>query len=482
MTSHGIRPRHRRSSAVDPARRLLVLALLGALVAAGAVVDRSVGPPTAHVAAVAGAAGPDATSSAWYCPLVRAQSAAPADGSVVISNVGDAGVSGAVTIYPQSGGAAVRQPVAVGPRARVELQPGRSVDAAYASVTVEVDGGGVVVDHVDRSASGTTSAPCATRPSAAWYSAEGSTESGASLTLGLFNPFPEDAIVDVSFATSSGATAPVELQGIVVAARSSQRVEVADRVRRRDWVATTVGVRGGRVIAEQLQDGMVAGARGTALTPMAPGPASTWSFADGSVAEGVVDRITLLDPGDAESVADVRVVPDQGDPVVLTLHVPRHGRAAVDLDRDNRVPRGVPYTVSVRVVSGPAVVAARRAASGAPSATIGASISHGVAAGTPRWGIGAGWSAGPATEVLAVLNPGDRVASMSVRATGEGKVVDASGAKIDPGHRLLVDVDDLTGGADRAVVVTSDVPVVVSRTQSYLPAAGLASGPAVALR
>ena len=55
--------------------------------------------------------------------------------------------------------------------------------------------------------------------------------------LVLFNPYGDDAIVDVTFLTDAGVQAPEAFQGLVVPRRSRVSLPIADEVRRQDHVA-----------------------------------------------------------------------------------------------------------------------------------------------------------------------------------------------------------------------------------------------------
>ena len=69
----------------------------------------------------------------------------------------------------------------------------------------------------------------------------------------LFNPFGDDAIVDVSFLTDTGMQEPAGLQALVVPRRSRITIPVQDSVLRQTRVAAHVHARAGRVVAEQTQ-------------------------------------------------------------------------------------------------------------------------------------------------------------------------------------------------------------------------------------
>ena len=95
--------------------------------------------------------------------------------------------------------------------------------------------------------------------------------SGAQLWLALFNPFADDAIVDIGFLTNAGPLAPGTCRASSSPATAGSRVPVHDHARRDDLVATEVNARRGRVVAEQSQmlDG-TDGRRGLALSLGAP--------------------------------------------------------------------------------------------------------------------------------------------------------------------------------------------------------------------
>ena len=83
-------------------------------------------------------------------------------------------------------------------------------------MVVEVFGGQAVVEHEVRSRNDFAVGPCAREPSRHWFFADGTTERGAEEWLALFNPFGDNAIVDVSFLTEDGFQAPGETQAVVV--------------------------------------------------------------------------------------------------------------------------------------------------------------------------------------------------------------------------------------------------------------------------
>ena len=186
------------------------------------------------------------------------------------------------------------------------VAPGAVVRVRVADLAPIADPGVVVETHRRSRASSSTRSiragdtamgPCAREPATEARFAAGTTSKGSELWLALFNPFPDDAIVDVEAITDGGRRAPGRLQGIVVPRLTRVSVPIHDSIQRVDTVATQVSVRRGRVIAEQSQflDGSD-GRRGLALS-LGSELAKQWRFPIGSRAPGRQERIVLANPG-----------------------------------------------------------------------------------------------------------------------------------------------------------------------------------------
>lgn len=472
----------RRLPQVPHARRALAVAALLALVAGVAALDGRTSPVGGTPRLPVGAAGARALSSAWYCPVVPTGS--PGDighGEVVVTNVTGSGLSGTAITYDASG-EADRRSVAVPPHSRVALAPrstavaltpgatggGTSTAPAAAPVVtgmlVELDGGGAVVDQVVRTVGGSPTTPCATRPASTWYLADGSTRAGTLSALSLLNPSGEDAVVDVTFSTDDGTTSPVDDQGLVVPAGHQVVVPVDSQVRRRDWYTAAVVSRSVSIVAGFLQrDGGTM--LGAAAGPMVSAPSADWWFPDGVVTDGVSDRVVLMNPGDREAATTVRVLPDQGAPVDIDVHVPARARTAIDLGGDSRIPKDVRYSIHVAVTAGSPIVAQHASTSVAPAPVVGGTAEVGAQRPNRTWGTAAGSSVGAADEWLYVLNPGTTAVQVRVDMIGDGRE-EQSEARVEPGRRLLVHVDEVGHGADRSVRVSAGAPVVVGRVQA----------------
>ena len=96
---------------------------------------------------------------------------------------------------------------------RVELALADLVDAPLASAIVEVDGGQVAVEHqVTGLDDGRATAPCSTTASQSWSFPWGVTARGSRELLVFMNPFPDDASLDISFATDEGTREPLRFR------------------------------------------------------------------------------------------------------------------------------------------------------------------------------------------------------------------------------------------------------------------------------
>ena len=128
-------------------------------------------------------------------------------------------------------------------RGRVELRLGDLVPAPLVAALVEADGGPVAVEHRVTGPHGVDVGPCASASAPVWHLASGATTRDAREVLVLFNPFPTDAIVDITFDTDAGSREPVRFQGFPVAAGTVVGVDIGDDVARESQVSATLRTR-----------------------------------------------------------------------------------------------------------------------------------------------------------------------------------------------------------------------------------------------
>lgn len=474
-------------------RRAPVFVALAALVVAGVVADRIPRPPAPRVGAGAlggpmPVAAPDgALSSTWFCAgataLAEGVEGLVADGRIVVANAGDAPVRGTVTVVP-SDGEPRTVPIEVPARGVSALRQREVLSAPYVSALVELDGGAVVVEHEISGPPGFSTAPCASSASDRWYLAEGSTAREDSLRLAIFNPFPEDAIVDLSFATDQGRAVPADFTGIVVKGGRMRIVKVEEHVRRRAHVATTAVARSGRVVVDRLQ--LRGGAvKGISLALAAPAPGPRWYFPEGLVTEGVTERYHLYNPTDSEAQVSIELTLEEGAAEPFDLTVPPRDRLTVVANEQERVPRDVAHAATVVSLNDVPVVAERSVTAVAPAARAGAADTHGAARTARQWVLASGSATETVDEVVVVHNPGATAAEFSVHALVGGQLLPVEGLQgiaLPAGKRTTLRLTDHIKRADLALLVRSSAPVVVERGMYLVGSPGIALSLGVPLR
>jgi hypothetical protein len=445
-----------------------VVALLAVLVVAG-FVDHTFGRPHTTVRSATEtmpvAPPANALSSTWYCAGGTAAAGGGADLSVVIVNAGPRERTGTVTFVPNQG-QTTTVPVTVTPAARVVLRAQDKVKAPFVAATVELDGGGAAAEVGVAGPLGESAAPCASSASDHWYFAEGSTTKDAAETLFLFNPFPEDAIVDVGFSTEDGRAAPQGLQGLAVRGRGLSAVNVGDYVHRRQAVSTEVVTRVGRIAVFRLQsfDG-TAGRKGQSLAIGAPDRSRTWYFPEGIVTAGVTERYQLFNPSDREVRAELALSLEQGAAEPIDVTVPAQARVTVSANDEKRIPRQVAHAVKVTADS-PGLVVERTIDAVSPAPRAGFSSIVGATALFNRWVFAIGQADDTWDEWVVVQNPGTRSVTFSVTALANGQRVGVEGLQdleLPAGQRRAVRLGEHIKRADLPLLVEVSGPVAVER-------------------
>jgi hypothetical protein len=461
----------------------IVLVLAGA-----AVVDGRVGRPSEEVATEVQtpmAARPGARSSAFFCTGATATSEGAANGTVVVANAGTNAIGGTVTAFPSDGEAkevGIRVPAAG--RAAVRLAD--VVTAPYASALVELDGGQAVVELTASGPLGESISPCASAASTRWYFAEGITTKDAVETITLFNPFPEDAVVDMVFNTEEGEVTPQALTGLSVRGRGMAAVDVGQHVQRREAVAARITARVGRLVAGRLQtfDGSVA-RKGMSVQLGSAAPGDLWYFPEGFLADGLTERFQLFNPNRDEARVQVELTLEEGtaEPIVLT--VPGESRVTLSANDEARIPKNVPHAITVRSTNGIGVVVERTIDAASPSTRSGLAITLGGRVATLEAVVAAGQLDESTDQWVIVQNVSTRPARVTLTLLDEGVRVTPTGFdRIDlaPRQRRAIRLADAVRRGPTPLVVSSTTPVVVERDLYKLRAPGTAMSVAIPLR
>ncbi len=511
---------------------VLLVAAIGVMV----VIDADRDPPAAEGVllerpVVATAGRPGALSSTWYCSAGTIVADGFADHTLVLANAGAREARVELTVFavlaPQpieidleaaediGSDAALTPPQAVdlgttevsltvGPRdvERVRVAELEGVGGEHAAVLVESDTGELVVEHIVSGPAGTGMTPCASSSADAWYFAGGTTRKGARQLITVFNPFPGDAVVDLTFTADAGVRAPQIYEGLVVPSGTVLPVEITGVVTLFEIVSSRLEVRTGRVVAERVM--VLDGTEGPGGLSVAAGSAATsevWVFPSSGPPDAI-DAIVIHNPSDDdEALVDVEVrldVPEFNgtvEPIGVTV---RPGRTEVVVltagaelvsagrvvDASGRILDDVGYWAAVRSLNGVPVVADRLTVGESPT-PVAFSSSPGVPVAATRHLLSTGDGHG---EVV-VVNPAvDRIARLELRLLTDGQeFVVTADEEVARQSRLVVDIAALGLPPDAILVIDASDPVLVERrfaldeagsaTALAIPVAGTVSDP-----
>jgi hypothetical protein len=404
---------------------------------------------------------------------------------VVVANVGGRPLTGTVTVFPIQG-PPKPVPIDVGPATRKSVRLADAASSPFASAVVELNGGEAVAELTTSGPLGDSVAQCASASSDRWYFADGVTTKDASETILLFNPFPDDALVDVTFTTDEGQISPEALTGATVAGRATLAVSVGDNAQRRPVVSTSVTARTGRLVAARLQafDGS-AGRKGISIALGAAAPSEVWYFPEGRVSDGLVERFHLFNPQNREVRVELGLALEQGAAEPLIETIPPNSQVTVTANDEARIPKDVGHAVTVRSINGVGVVAERTIDATQQGKRTGVAITLGGRAAALRWAVAAGQADDSVDEWLVFQNPGVQPAKVSVFLEADGHrqpINGLQGLDVAPGARRAVKVNDSIKRDATPMVIEATGGVVVEQDLYRWKTTGMSMLMAVQLR
>jgi hypothetical protein len=334
-------------------------------------------------------------------------------------------------------------------------------------------------------AEGTTAAGCAQVPSDEWFFPEGSSLLGFDERLLVYNPFPDEAVVDVSFLTPSGESQPANLSDIGVPAGEWEEVEVTRFVGpKQGLLGARVHTVRGRVIAWRTmtvtdRDGVT----GVGSTLGAPKPADTWYFPEGAVRDGAQEHIALLNPSDEEAVVTISLLSGarviQPD-ALAEIAVPSRSSSRVNLSRQVRRPLSAGVSAIVQSTNGVEMVAERTVYYDEEEFE-GIASEVGAGATARRWAAPPAAAAGSGSDVIHVINTsaeGVRLSITLLRVDQPPLRPPAlTGIEVAGGLRKGIGIESFTGGAPAVAIVEADGEIVVERLSMGADAAALMGFP-----
>ncbi|MET0457663.1 MAG: DUF5719 family protein [Ilumatobacteraceae bacterium] len=463
-------------------RRLPMLAVsVVGLAAIGLVGYQTTDPVPAAFSTVAAPWMPSAPSggtltSTWFCPGVPAGGEEGTGGEIVIANAGSTPMQARVTLLAGPDQSVV-QSLTVPPYERASVDPSAAVTTPYAAATVEIDGGGGLVEQRATQPAGTSVAPCANQTSSSWYLAEGFTADNSNEQLVLTNPYDGWASVNVGFATADGSRQPLE--GEPVPPRSVKIIDM-DSLAARDEaeVAVTVDVSRGSLVVGRAQVYDGDGRLGYSMTLASPALRSQWWFANGEKGPGVIERFSIYNPTDEEVEVTPLFLGTQGTDVLTEpIQVPARQVVTYDAGTVQGLPDGRHAVVFATTDESQTIVVERaitRTIDGIPTTSVLPGAVSRPADGyvSNTWTLAVG--PGEATDdALAIYNVTASDAVITIQSvTADGVVTVPSLAEIALPAGALVTVP-LTDPAvlDAQLVVRSTSPVFVERSLPREPAA-----------
>lgn len=424
-------------------RRIVTLVLLfagGALVAllpapaeppeplAGLVID----PP---------GIGSPADSSIWYCPWGQAGTERDSYFSVASIEEATASLTFPVAIPGEPPDLAS---LAVLPYGAAGLNLSEIATRGDSAGFIEMDGGPsaasvtVFGDVVMGDA-------CITNGGDEWFFAGGSTMDDDTLTLRLFNPFPEVAKVSIGAFSEIGVEALGGLRSVSVNPRSWRDVSFQEVFRQRQSLVVSVRTESGLVVPVMAYGSGTDEAfwNGTGLSP-------TWELPVVQT-EGVAAALVLANPG----LSPVEVTIDlfgesEAFPEEFDLTVPAQSPLRVDLSQLPAQALGARVTAS-----GPVSVAVTAVGTGGTAVTTGSST------GSRAWLLPGVRTMAGVEGALWLLNTSDEPLSVTVGTLTSGEVRNSRHV-VDPGRLLRLETTRTALG----YLVSAPEPLMVGWTMS----------------
>jgi hypothetical protein len=490
--------------AVGPLHRILILALvaailIAAIVGSATVKRRRAANQTGTQAAVAFVHPTGrAHSTAWYCPGPLPLGLKHDSAHLMIANAATRQVTGqmlvATTIQKSYASS-----ITVGSESTIDVPLPNPKHSAFAAVSLLTNGSGIGVEEVVDEPTGRVATPCVARATASQYIPIGSTKGGNSVTLSLYDPGATPSVANVSFATANGTVNPQPLQGLPIAAGQLVVVNVAANVAQTDIVSTMVNSTGGSIVAGAEVTSAVGAISYPSLTTGAGLAQSQWFLPALPAGGSTFNYIYVMNPSSTATTATVSLSDgseaDGGDEVA-TLHVPAGGVArltqgparTLDALRWSSV-TAKPSPVFVAessliesaIVMPPTSKAKAHAQPGAVAGGTPASPVEGLPATVPvgyaatsasvqssGWMITGGALSSSLGEFITVANPTEATAVVSLATLSAGladTVPECGALLLGPGESLAVDLG-------KVLPNSSSLTVLVHASAGVIAAAG----------
>jgi Family of unknown function (DUF5719) len=495
-------------------RRWPVLVVLAVAVVAGVSLSQlgTTSPSVPAAQAEAASEAPAvALSGSWFCGGATAAPGSVASGELVFANAGSAPVQGTVRLVSPIGYfRKMNITVPAGSTSTVAeefLGLPRKAPRPWVGALVTLYGGMASVSQVISTPEGSASQPCASAAATRWYFVDGATLRNASDHISLLNPYPVDAIADLTFTTDEGQENPSAFDGVLVPADGITVLNLGSHLRIREHIAVTVTARTGQVVAYQTELVTRPPARAQfegphqGLNPAAPtsgatlelgatAPSTSWWWPAGSDGNGLSETYVAYNPGPAAarlSLALLSQGAESGPGGSSQVTVPPYGTAFLKTNGQPWALPGIMYAVHLISSNGVPVVAERSVTGTAPASMRGLGTLLGQAQPANSWLLPGTSAMAPTRHRgqvwLELADPGQKLAVVNLEALSGAHLAQAVGIPplvVRPDGRTGVELP--AGTADEALVVKSSQPVLVEDDAwAVRPQTGVNLSPVVAL-
>jgi hypothetical protein len=326
---------------------------------------------------------------------------------------------------------------------------------------------------------GAAAMPCTEQASANWYLPAGSSALGYDERLLLYNPFPDEAVVRVSFLTASGLRAKANLADKPVPPRGATTIKLNKFILTQSTLGVQVEAIRGRLVAWNVMfakpKGRPAGVQGTIG---APAPAARWYFPDGGVGKGLDETLTIVNPNHREARVTVSLIGNREivqPPKLVNIAVPPDGAHLVSLPhalkaRQSNVgglgaivqsSNGVPIAVARTMTYDTATASGRSSELGATVMSEHLFVAPAVSA--------------PTTDNIVLMNvsPDDATVSIALTRAGGSPLHPSALTSVElaSGSRVKIPIGKFTKGTPMGALISSSAPIVAERL-SYSRASG----------
>jgi hypothetical protein len=341
---------------------------------------------------------------------------------------------------------------------------------SYLSAMVEITGGGGFVEQQANHPDGNAVSPCSNSTSATWYFADNYTLNNSKEDLVITNPFPDEAIVDVSFASNDGERTPPQLQGVPIAGHSVHVVSQEFLAKDEAVLAVSIVASRGRVVAGRAQQ-YLGERQGYTLSLGSPAGSAGWWFADGENDGTNKERYSIYNPTDQEATVQpvfLGVTSDTFNNDLEPITIAPGRVASLSIADVADLPPGRHGAQFSSLTGTPVVV--ERAITRQTADTFATTVVRGVEEyfadpGYFRWSMAIGTDLA-VDNVLVVLNVSFVDATVAVKALGPGGEVDLAGLEAVPlpaGSVITIAIPDQAAALGHPLVVVGTQPIVVER-------------------